>query len=335
MTTFADLPRVPLAHLPTRLQACPQLAPLVGGREVWVKRDDETSTLASGNKLRKLEFYLAEAQQQGADTLITSGGPLSNHCRTTAVVAREHGMDVGLLLVGPEDPVVDGNYLLMNLLDAAVRIVPPGHGRPGDEIMEEMAEVFRARGQRPYIVPGGGSAPLGVVAYALAARELVEQLREMSLSVDAVTITVGSGSTHAGLVLGAYLFGLEARVIGMSISAPAQAAEAKARRLIDETIERFSLPVAVPDEGIRVCEGYVGEGYGVPQDEDLAAIADVARRTGIILDPTYTGKALRGTMAEMNDGLLADCRRVVFVHTGGLFGLFPKRQRFAFKLRRV
>ncbi len=192
---------IPLARLPTPLHECRNLSDLLRpGQRLWVKRDDETGCVTTGNKLRKLEFYVAEAQRQGADTLVTSGSALSNHCRTTAVVARLVGMESALLLHGPERPELDGNFLLMVLVGATIRTAPPGAGVRADEQLEDMARRLRDQGRKPYIVPAGGSGELGAISYVKAAEELKRQLDEAGIQPGGVTICYGSGSTYSGLL---------------------------------------------------------------------------------------------------------------------------------------
>jgi len=325
-------PSLSLAHLPTPLHEAPNVADLLGpGQRLWVKRDDETGCTTSGNKLRKLEFYAAEAMAQGADVLLTAGSALSNHCRTTAIVARQLGMEVALLLEGPERPELDGNFLLMALVGASVRTVPEDSTYSAMDELQDMAEKLRAEGRKPYIVPPAGTAELGVVAYAKAVEELLGQCEESGLRPDALTVTVGSCSTYAGMVLGAAVWSGSPEpppVIGFSISGETSRATAKTRRLIDETAAYLGLVPCVAEGNIRILDQYRGEGYGKADPSVYAFIHDVAQRTGLILDPVYTGKALAGTLAEMRSGCLQDAREVVFVHTGGVFGLYQKRDGF-------
>ncbi len=329
-------PRVPLARLPTPLEECPGVSDLLRpGQRLWVKRDDETGCVTSGNKVRKLEFYVADARQAGADTLVTAGSALSNHCRTTAVVARQVGLEAALLLRGPERPALDGNFLLMVLADALIRTLP--HEAPGatDDYLGDLAEALRAQGRKPYVIPTGGSGPLGVTAYVWAAEELKGQCDEIGLRPDAVTITYGSGSTYAGLLLGARLFGFECPIVAMSISPTAGICARHTRELIDATTPLLGAAPCVSDADIVALDGYRGEGYGLAGPELYEFLHDIARRTGLILDPVYTGKALWGTLEEMRSGSLREAKDVVFVHTGGVFGLYQKKSGFTLEWRTV
>ena len=322
-------PKLDLARLPTPLHEVPNVADLLRpGQRLWVKRDDETGCLTTGNKLRKLEFYCHDAQAQGADTLLTSGSALSNHCRTTAIVARSLGMDCGLLLRGPKEPALDGNFLLMAMTGAMFRMVDKDAKSTSMDELHGMAATLREQGRKPYIIPPGGSAELGVVAYAYFARELKAQCAELGLSPDCTSITVGSGSTHAGLVLGAVAHELPGSVLGISISGTAADCESYGRELISATCEMLKMADPVSEGDVRVLDDYVGEGYSLAGAAVYEYIVDMASRTGILLDPVYTGKALGGVMQEMRSGCLQDARDVIFVHTGGVFGLYQKKQGF-------
>lgn len=328
--------RVPLAHLPTPLHECRNVADLLRpGQRLWIKRDDETGCLASGNKVRKLEFYLAEALDQGADTVLTSGSALSNHCRTTAIVGREMGMEVALLLEGPEQPALDGNFLLMALAGAMMRMVPKGSDHDPMEELEDMASRLRDQGRKPYIVPPGGTAELGAIAYVMAMEELGAQCQEINLEPDAVTITVGSCSTYAGMVLGAQMGDTGLPIIGLSISGRADDRSAKTRRLIDEAAALLDIEPRVEDGDIRIIDDYRGGGYGEADPTLYEFIHEMAKRTGLILDPVYTGKAMGGTIEEMRSGSLKDAKDVVFVHTGGVFGIYQKKGGFKLDWRTI
>jgi len=331
-------PSLSLARLPTPLHEVRNVADLLRpGQRLWIKRDDETGCGTSGNKLRKLDFYAAEAVAQGADALLTSGADVSNHCRATALVARELGMDVALLLEGAETPDLDGNFLLMALVGARVRTVPEDSTYDPMAELRDMAEKLRAEGRRPYIVPPAGTAELGVIAYVRAVEELREQCEAIGLQPDALTVTAGSCSTYAGIVLGAALWGGSAPppALGFSISGGTPRASAKTRRLIREAVAYLGLERSVPDEAVRILDQYRGAGYGLVDGPVYAFIHEIACRTGLILDPVYTGKALAGVLSEMRSGCLQGARDVVFFHTGGLFGLFPHRDRFALPCRGI
>jgi D-cysteine desulfhydrase len=323
--------RLSLASLPTRIMEPPRrLTDYLGDRRLLVKRDDETGCSTSGNKVRKLEYYAAEAVAEGADTLITGGNRLSNHARAAAVVARELGLDVHLMLSGNGSVEIDGNIFLDKLLGAEVHYVPSKARWHMMDYMMELADDLRTMGRRPYIIPAGGTGPLGVIAYVRCVEEIKHQLDSMGVTIDAVTCALGSGSTAAGLILGARLFDLGCPVYPVHISRNAEDHPPLLRRLIDEAVDRFHIEVTVPDSDIHVLTGYVGEGYGLTTPEELCFIHDIARRTGLIFDPVYTGKAFRGMLEHVRDGELSHCKTVLFIHTGGIYGLFSHRHEFEF-----
>jgi len=327
---FTYPPRVDLACLPTRLAQYRNLSPWIGDKELIVKHDDETGCVTSGNKIRKLEFYIAQAVQQEADTLITAGSTLSNHCRTTVFVARQLGLDVYLLLTAPPHPVVNGNYFLMQLAGAKFRRIAIDAAVDKEQLMTEMAEEVASQGQRPYIIPPGGTGELGAMSYVRAVEELKGQLQREQLRPEAITVTFGSGSTYAGLLLGTHLFGLDCRVHGISVSRNEDECHEITRELVDQTAALLDQDLEIPDEAIWVTDRHRGEGYAKNDESDFRFIKDITKATGLVLDPTYTGKALQGTLSEMRDGCLKDCKSVLFMHTGGIFGLFLKRSRFEF-----
>ena len=329
-------PSLTLSRLPTPLHECPNVSDLLRpGQRLWVKRDDETGCVTSGNKLRKLDFYVAEAEAQGADTLLTAGSALSNHCRTTAIVARERGMEVALLLEGPEKPALDGNFLLMALAGAMVRAIPAGATYDARAELQDMAARLREEGRTPYIVPPAGTAELGVIAYVRAIEELKTQCVEIGLQPEAVSVTVGSCSTYAGTVLGARAHELGCPVVGLSISGETAERSAKTRRLIDDTTEFLGMSPCVSEGDIRILDKYRGEGYGKADRSVYEFIHALAKRTGLILDPVYTGKAMKGTIEEMRSGCLRDAKDVVFIHTGGVFGLYQKKTGFELSWRTI
>jgi len=322
-------PKMDLARLPTQLHEIVNISDLLKpGQRIWAKRDDETGCLTTGNKLRKLEFYCHEALELRADTLLTSGSALSNHCRTTAVIARRLGMDCGLLLRGPKEPALDGNFLLMAITGAMFRMIPKDAKATSMDELHDMADRLKSEGKKPYIIPPGGTAELGVIAYAHAALELKTQCDEMGLGPDAAVITVGSGSTHAGLVLGARGHSLGCPVLGVSISAPTEDCEPDARVLITDTCNHLDIDDPTVESDVRILDDYVGGGYGVAGPETYEFIADIGARSGVICDPVYTGKALQGTISEMRSGCLQDAKDVIFVHTGGVFGIYQKKKGF-------
>jgi D-cysteine desulfhydrase len=309
MISYPD--RLPLARTPTPLEP---LAPALVPPEVemLVKRDDQSGAVLSGNKVRKLEFLLAEARAQEADLVITCGGAQSNHARATAIAARGLGLDAELVL-RTEDPArpppPEGNILLDRLVGARIHWIDHAAWLQRTRIMKELAERLRGEGRRPYVIPEGGSNEVGAWGYVRCAEELAGQLPPGPATV---VSACGSGGTTAGLLAGVTLLDLPWRVVGINVC--------NDRAYF---LERFDLPVAVPAERIEIIEGYVGRGYARSRPEELAGIVRVARSSGLILDPVYTGKAFLGLLQELAREPTALGERVVFLHTGGVFGLLP------------
>jgi len=315
-----------LANLPTRIARYPALDDVFSGREVWVKRDDETGCLLSGNKVRKLGYLAADALAQDCDTLITTGAVQSNHARATAIFARELGLDVVLVLSGakPADP--EGNLLLDMLVGADVRTVDTQTDGEIDAAMQEVADELAAAGRKPYVIPAGGSNELGVLGCADASAEIARQAEEQKLSIDCIVSAVGSCGTYAGLLLGAKLHGLAAHVVGFNISRTAEYGRSVALDLCRRTIDRYGLDAHIGEDDVRIIDGYVGGGYGKSWPEELGLIRLVAERTGMILDPVYTGKSMFGLVDQLKRGRLAEYKTVLFVHTGGIFGALARRE---------
>lgn len=322
MKRFALVAKCSLAHLPTPLEHYPSLDALVGS-EVWVKRDDATGGAEAGNKLRKLEYLLADALQRGARAVITCGGLQSNHARATAVAARRLGLQPILLLRSSDAnpaPAV-GNVLIDRLLGAEIQLITPAEYAERDRLMSEIAA---ARGEPTYVIPEGGSTGLGALGYIEAMAELREQLAAnaaLPQAFDAVVLACGSGGTAAGAQLGARHFGIAPEVLAMAVCDDAAYFEARIADIVSAAAPFLAEQLAPAK--LRVIDAYKGPAYGVPSAEQIAFIRAVAEASGIILDPVYSGKALFG-LAQLPD----KPRRVLFLHTGGLPGLLAEARRF-------
>ena len=320
---LARFPRVRLAHLPTPLEPLPRLSEALGV-EIWIKRDDCTGLAGGGNKTRKLEFLLGDALEQEADTLVTQGAVQSNHVRQTAAAAAACGLACEVNLEErtgskAEDYVWNGNILLDRLLGAEVRRVPGGTDMTAE--LEKTADEVRARGGRPYVIPGGGSNAIGALGYADCARELVAQADDFDLKIDRIVTATGSAGTHAGLVAGLAVIGADVPVLGIGVRAPKDRQEAMVRKLAHETAVLLGHADRVKDEMTVADCDHVGEGYGLVDEAVVEALTLAARTDGIILDPVYTGKAMKGLIAWARAGRLQG-ETVVFLHTGGAQGLF-------------
>jgi D-cysteine desulfhydrase len=312
--------RLALARLPTPVERLANLSDEVGV-DLWVKRDDLTGMELSGNKIRKLEYLLAEARERGARRVHTCGGVQSNHARATAIAARKVGLGAKLWLRGEPPARTDGNLLLDRLVGAEIEFVTPERYRSIDEIMAGDA----AREVPPaYPIPEGGSNALGALGYASAVPEILEDEARLGFRFDAVVHATGSGGTTAGLIFGRKRHGLEAEVFGVNVCDDAAFFRDKISAILAEAARRFDPALAFPPEEIRILDGHEGPAYAVPDEAQIGTIRRVARTEGLFLDPVYTGKAFHGLLEELDGGRLAGRERILFVHTGGLFGLFPQ-----------
>lgn len=309
--------------MPTPLEEATRLERLFPGARLFLKRDDLTHPALGGNKARKLEFLLADARRQGADVVLTVGGPQSNHARITAALSARLGWECILVLEGAEPPEAQGNLLIDRLLGADVRFAG---ARPAQEVMEEIAAGLEAQGRRPYAIPVGGSTPLGAVGYCLAMEEMLAQASDAGVVVHRVYVATGSGGTQAGLVLGARVLDPSLRVTGVSVSRSAEESRSRVAELATGAASLLGLPVRVEAAGVEVLDGYVGPGYGVPTPGCLEAIRLLAREEGVLLDPVYTGKAMACLLDHLRRGVIGEGENVVFWHTGGAPALFAYSQ---------
>jgi D-cysteine desulfhydrase len=327
VTPFASLPRVPLATLPTPLLRAPRLSEAVG-LEIWIKRDDMTGLLLGGNKARKLEFLCGEALDGGADTLVTGGGPGSNHVQLTAAAAARLGLGCVAVCYGtgapgdaagrpagsaPEEPV---GLRLTRRLGADVVFTGSPDRASVDVRLEEVAAKLTADGRHPYVIPRGGASATGAVGYAVAACELADQLFAASISAPAtVLLATGSCGTQAGLLAGTGLSGPAFDVLGVPVSRPPAECVARIVGLATECTRRLGGERVFTDADVRLLGGYLGPGYGKVSPEGDAAARLAARTEGLVLDPVFTAKAMAALVAEARAGRLAG--PVVFLHTGG------------------
>ena len=320
---LAKFARARFAHLPTPLEPAPRLSAELG-IDLWIKRDDCTGLAGGGNKTRKLEFLLGEALEQGADTLITQGAIQSNHVRQTAAAAASFGMACRVILenrTGNQavDYVGNGNVLLDRLLGAAIRMVPADTDMNAE--LEADAEAVRAAGGVPYVIPGGGSNPIGALGYVDCALELAAQANDESLVIDRLVTATGSAGTHAGLIAGMAVSGADIPVLGIGVRAPKAKQEENVFKLAVETARLLGHPDRVTRDRVVADCDYVGAGYGLIDDAVIDALKLAARTEGLLLDPVYSGKAMKGLIALARAGAF-EGQTVVFLHTGGAQGLF-------------
>jgi D-cysteine desulfhydrase family pyridoxal phosphate-dependent enzyme len=330
---FATVPRVSLATLPTPLTEAPGLREALGGAarcpRILLKRDDLTGLALGGNKARKLEFLIGDARQQGATTVVTTGAVQSNHARMTAAAARVNGLGVTLVLTTQEpDPPCQGNYLLDRIFGARIHLIPAGPDPKLAVAPDEEAQVravvdeLRAEGERPYVIPVGGSSGVGALGYVAGTRELVAQLAAMALSPTRLYYASGSRGTQAGLELGSRLYSPPYRLYGIAVSGGEEEKRSRAARVATEAAALLGLTVSVTADELVTSQEHIGEGYGIPTPEGLEAIRLLAVRDGILLDPTYTAKAMAALIADVRSGAIDAGETIVFLHTGGVPALF-------------
>lgn len=316
-----SLPRFPLATLPTPLEEVPRLSRELGVR-VLMKRDDLTGFALGGNKVRKLEFLVAEALDKHADVLVTGGGIQSNHVRTTAAAARKAGMHAVAVLFSSPGSETNGNLLLDRLLGAELIYAGTDDKIETDRMVQKVTEDLRAQGHHPYLIPVGGSTRLGCVSYIGAVGEVLEQLRARALKPDYFFITTGSCGTHAGILAGVKYYGERIPVYGITVSRAVNECRERITRLVNETASFVGRELALSDSDIIVNGDYLGPGYAQITPEAREAIRRVARLEGILLDPVYTGKTMAGVIDLVGRGIIPRDSTLVFWHTGGQPGLF-------------
>lgn len=331
MTSLTFPRRVELARRPTPLQLLTRATEHWGrGHRLWIKRDDLTGCLLSGNKVRKLEFIAAYALDHGYDTLITCGGLQSNHSRATAFVGAQLGLKVHLVLRGDTPERAEGNYLLDHLAGARVSCYPRAqYLREQADLLEHWRADYARRGHKALVIPTGGSDGLGAWGYLAACEELARDMAAAELPVGHLVTATGSGGTQAGLTLGVGLLDLPVTVWGVNVCDDEQTFLDKVAADAADWSRRSgeALPAKLD---VRVLDGYVGEGYARASREVFQLIADLAALEGVLLDPVYTGKAFLGMLREIAAGRFEGCRDIVFLHTGGVFGVFPQAAGFDF-----
>lgn len=329
---LARFPRVFLAHLPTPLEKLDRLSKELGGPEIWIKRDDCTGLSTGGNKTRKLEFLMAEAQAMGADTVMTQGATQSNHARQTAAFAAKLGMGCHILLedrTGSNDANYNGNgNVLLDHLHGATTSKRAGGADMAAE-MEAVAADLRAQGRKVYIIPGGGSNATGALGYVNCAFELVSQANDRGLVIDHLVTATGSAGTQAGLITGLKAINAGIPLLGMGVRAPKDKQEENVFNLALKTAEKLGCPDVVKRDDVIADTSYVGAGYGIPRADTLEAIRMFAELEAILLDPVYSGKAAAGLIDYCRKGRFKKGERVVFLHTGGSAALFGYDAAFA------
>lgn len=317
MKQISEFPRLSLGILPTPLYRLDNLSRQFG-KNIYIKRDDLTGVALGGNKTRKLEFLLADAQAKGADVVLTAGGPQSNHAMLTAACAARLGMKA-ILVLKQRGELSGGNLILDDIYGADVRFVDTDTYDDVYAEMERIMEQLRAEGHTPYFIPVGGSVPLGSLGYVNCAKEIAEQAKELGVTFSSMVSATGSGGTYAGLTYGAKLFLPGTRSVGVGVcDDPFEDITAE---LMDGLKELLESDVAATREDIFM-HFHIGPGYAMPSPEGCAAVRTLARSEGILVDPVYTGKALAGFFQLLKDGYFDKDENILFVHTGGAGALF-------------
>jgi D-cysteine desulfhydrase family pyridoxal phosphate-dependent enzyme len=312
------IPRIRFAHLPTPVEMLPRLSAELGGPRIMVKRDDLTGIAFGGNKIRKLEFLLAEAQSHGARTIITAGAIQSNHCRQTAAACARLGFDCRLVLSGQKPPMASGNLLLDQLFHAKITWTTL---EERERALEHAFQEAWEAGQRPYLIPYGGSNTTGATGYVIAMQEMLDQ----DCRPDWIVFASSSSGTQAGLVTGAKLFGYQGKVLGISVDEREAALKEKVADLANATADILDEKARFLPQEILVSADYLGGGYGVMGTAEIEAIRTCARLEGLLLDPVYTGRAAAGLIDLVRKGFFKPSEIVLFWHTGGGPTLFSER----------
>ncbi|MEW6685313.1 MAG: D-cysteine desulfhydrase family protein [Candidatus Edwardsbacteria bacterium] len=323
MLNLEKIPRLRIAFLPTPLEEAVHLRRKIGGPRLFIKRDDQTGLALGGNKARKLEFLMADAQRREATVVLTAGAPQSNHARMTAAACAKWGIKCYLLLGGLKElRRRQGNLLLDELLNAQIEFTDEENNEQLLLMMKEKAREMKKRGEIPYIIPVGGSNPLGALGYVAAMRELLTQTKKLGLKVDYLVHATSSGGTQAGLLLANKALKTDIKIMGISVSPDKKTAANRVVKIARGAAKLLNLDISITPKDVLVFDEYIGKGYAIPSREGSEAIRLLAQAEGIILDPVYTGKAMSGLIDLIKEKRFDSKETVVFFHTGGYPGLF-------------
>jgi D-cysteine desulfhydrase len=323
--------RISLANLPTKIEKLERLSQKLDGPQIYIKRDDQTGTEWSGNKIRKLEFSVKDALNKGSNYLITCGGIQSNHCRATAAVASRLGMKSCLVLRGNKDAEIEGNLFLDKMLGAEIEyITAEEYSNNRNEIMAKIAREKEKPGLKPYIIPEGASNGIGAFGYYNAMQEIAQQEKEYKVNFDAIVIAVGSGGTFAGLLLGKKVISYKGEIYGINVGSDKTYFENCIMQIFEESCKISGADFSLGKNEINILDGYVGRGYALSTPEELEFIIGLSQLEGVILDNVYTGKAMYGFVQEIKKGTFKKYKNILFIHTGGMFELFSQMKFFKF-----
>lgn len=321
--------RVLIANLPTPIQKLNNLSDKYG-INIYLKRDDYTGVEVSGNKVRKLEFAIGDAIQQGCDTIITAGALQSNHCRATAAVCARLGLKCELVIKGEKPDDFEGNIFLSNMLGASIHYISPDSAV--DEKMEEINKEISHNGKKGYIIPIGASNAVGSLGYAENIKEIIKQEKELGLEFDAIIVTVGSGGTYAGLWYANDDLENSKDIIGFSVSESSEEFTSDVKDILIDMYKRDGIiKEKINENRIIIKDEYVGDGYALSRSEEIEFICEMAKLEGVIFDPVYTGKAFRGMISEIENGNFDKYKNILFIHTGGLLGWTNEQRNMAMK----
>ena len=322
---LAKFPRRRYTEGKTPIEKLSRLSAELGGPTIYMKRDDLLGLAGGGNKTRKLEFLVAEALEQGADTLITCGAVQSNHCRLTLAAAVKEGLKCRLVLeervAGSYNPESGGNNFLFRLLGVEkVKVVPGGSDMMA--AMQAVADDVASEGRSAYVIPGGGSNPIGATGYVACAEEILAQTFDLGINIDRIVCASGSAGTHAGLVTGFHGNNSNILVIGINVSRPKKEQEELVYGLVQTTAKHVGVNADIPPEAVVCFDEYVGPGYSLPTSEMAEAARMLARLEGVLIDPVYTGKAMAGLIDLVRKGYFSNEENVLFIHSGGSPALY-------------
>ena len=321
--------KISLANLPTPINSFDKINPNKDFTTLYIKRDDFTGMEMSGNKVRKLEFSLKEALDLGADVFITCGGAQSNHCRATAAAAATLSKKCHLVLRIAPEGVPDGNLFLDNMLDTKITFITPEEykeNRMG--VMKNIQKDYADKGITAYILPEGASNGIGLFGYYSAYEEILLQEKQLGITFDTICIADGSGGTYAGLYAANEVYGKNKKIVGINIYNAEDDGTIKVGQIIDESIAISGYDEPINKGNMHIIADYVGEGYAIASDEVRAFIRELAKTTGVVLDPVYTGKSFYGITQEIKKSNPLFKGNVLFIHTGGLYGIFPQKELF-------
>lgn len=330
MPALSEFGRISCAHLPTPIEKLHRLSAYLGC-QIWIKRDDCTGLAGGGNKVRKLEYLIADAQSKGADTIVTIGGMQSNHARQTAAFCGKYGLQCELILqdvagTPKQNYYQSGNMLLNKLFAAKIHQITENENL--DSRVTTLLSLLKQQGKTPYYIPLGGSNPLGCLGYVQCAYEIVGQASILDLNFDHIVLATGSGGTQAGLLAGLITAKCTTSVLGISVSRPLRAQQQLVCTLLRQTLELLNVDYKQVNKHVTANSDYYGKGYGITTSQTIDAIYLLAQLEGVLLDPVYTGKAMAGLINLCQQGVFNPKQNILFIHTGGSQGLFAYQEVF-------